>query len=55
MTNPGPTNSITDIKGLKVGNAQDENLKSGVTVLLCDEPATASDGRTWWWSRNARY
>ena len=42
MTKPGPSNSITDIAGLKVGNAQDENLKSGVTVLLCDEPATAS-------------
>ena len=42
MNKPGPKNSITDIKGLKVGNAQDESLKSGVTVLMCDEPAIAS-------------
>ncbi|MEM9277640.1 MAG: P1 family peptidase [Pseudomonadota bacterium] len=39
---PGPRNSITDIAGLKVGNAQDKNLKSGVTVLLCDKPEIAS-------------
>lgn len=42
MIKPGPLNSITDIKGLKVGNAQDDTLKSGVTVLLCDEPMIAS-------------
>jgi L-aminopeptidase/D-esterase-like protein len=42
MNKPGPKNSITDIKGLKVGNAQDDNLKSGVTVLMCDKPAIAS-------------
>ncbi len=42
MIKPGPKNSITDIKGLKVGNSQDSKLKSGVTVLLCDEPMTAS-------------
>lgn len=39
---PGAKNTITDIAGLKVGNAQDDRLKSGVTVLLCDEPVTAS-------------
>lgn len=38
----GSTNSITDIKGLKVGNAQDDKFKSGVTVVLCDEPMVAS-------------
>ncbi len=42
MTKPGALNSITDVKGLSVGNAQDINLKSGVTVLLCDEPMVAS-------------
>lgn len=42
MTKPGPKNSITDIKGIKVGNAQDDTLKSGVTVLMCDEPMVAS-------------
>ena len=39
---PGPQNAITDIKGLKVGNAQDDILKSGVTVLIADQPFTAS-------------
>ncbi len=29
----GPSNSITDIDGFLVGNAHDEKLKSGVTVL----------------------
>ncbi len=39
---PGPRNLITDIPGLKVGNAQDEGLKSGTTVLTADQPFTAS-------------
>ena len=38
----GPKNSIADVKGIKVGNAEDKKLKSGVTVLLCDEPMVAS-------------
>lgn len=38
----GPTNSITDVAGLLVGNAEDDRLKSGVTVLLCDPPANAA-------------
>lgn len=39
---PGPQNAITDIEGLLVGHAQDEGLKSGVTVLTGDAPFTAS-------------
>lgn len=39
---PGPRNLITDVPGLKVGNASDLELKSGATVLLPDEPAVAS-------------
>ncbi|MGR3761033.1 P1 family peptidase [Roseobacteraceae bacterium NS-SX3] len=39
---PGPKNLITDVPGLKVGNAQDDALKSGATVLLADEALTAS-------------
>jgi L-aminopeptidase/D-esterase-like protein len=35
----GPRNLITDVAGLKVGNADDARLKSGVTAVLCDEPA----------------
>ncbi len=30
---PGPRNLITDITGLRVGHAQDDRVKSGVTVL----------------------
>jgi L-aminopeptidase/D-esterase-like protein len=35
-------NLLTDVAGLRVGNAADAGLKSGVTVVLCDEPAVAS-------------
>ncbi|MFD1696708.1 P1 family peptidase [Roseibium aestuarii] len=38
----GPRNLITDVPGLRIGNAQDAALKSGVTVLLPDTPAVAS-------------
>ncbi len=39
---PGPLNLITDVPSLRVGNAQDEKLKSGVTVLTADVPFVAS-------------
>lgn len=39
---PGPRNLITDVPGLRVGNAQDDALKSGSTVLLGDGPFIAS-------------
>jgi L-aminopeptidase/D-esterase-like protein len=42
MIRPGKRNLITDVAGLKIGNAEDERARTGVTVLLCDEPATAS-------------
>ena len=35
-------NLITDVPGLKVGNAADAALASGVTAILFDEPAVAS-------------
>ena len=38
----GSRNLITDVAGLKVGNAQDDQLKSGVTVLIPDKPAVAA-------------
>ena len=38
---PGPRNLITDVAGLRVGNAADIRLKSGTTVVVCDEPAVA--------------
>jgi len=41
MFRTGPRNLITDVAGLRVGNASDIELKSGVTTVLCDEPAVA--------------
>ncbi len=38
---PGPLNLITDIAGLRVGNAQDETIKTGASVVLGDRPFTA--------------
>jgi len=38
----GKRNLITDVEGLRVGNAQSQSLKSGVTVLVGDAPFTAS-------------
>ena len=38
MMQPGPKNLITDVQGLLVGNAQDEKIKTGVTVLTGDQP-----------------
>jgi L-aminopeptidase/D-esterase-like protein len=39
---PGARNLITDVAGLRVGNAQDDTLKSGSTVLVADAPFVAS-------------
>jgi D-aminopeptidase len=39
---PGPRNLITDVSGLRVGNAQDDRLKSGVTVVTAARPFTAA-------------
>ncbi|WP_075292620.1 P1 family peptidase [Pararhizobium arenae] len=38
----GIRNAITDVAGIKVGNAQDQRLKSGVSVVVCDEPSVAA-------------
>jgi D-aminopeptidase len=37
---PGPRNLITDVPGLKVGQAQDDTVKTGVSVFLGDAPFT---------------
>lgn len=42
MLKAGPLNLITDVAGLRVGNAADDKVKSGVTVVVCDTPATAA-------------
>ena len=42
----GVRNLITDVPGLKVGNAQDTDVKTGVTVIIPDSPVvTAVDVR----------
>ncbi|MEM7720851.1 MAG: P1 family peptidase [Pseudomonadota bacterium] len=38
---PGPRNAITDVAGLRVGHAQDEVVKTGVSVLVGDAPFVA--------------
>ena len=40
MMRPGPRNLITDVAGLRVGNAHDATVRSGSTVLLADQPFT---------------
>ncbi|WP_179875443.1 P1 family peptidase [Sinorhizobium sp. BJ1] len=42
MMRKGRNNLITDVAGVLVGNAEDHRLKSGVTAVLCDPPATAA-------------
>jgi L-aminopeptidase/D-esterase-like protein len=42
MTSPGPRNAITDVPGIRVGNANDYRARSGVTVILPDAPAVAA-------------
>ena len=39
---PGPLNLITDVAGLRVGNASDAAVKTGSTVLTADAPFTAA-------------
>ena len=38
---PGPRNLITDVPGLRIGNAHDKALRSGTTVLTADQPFSA--------------
>ena len=42
MLRPGPRNLITDVDGILVGSAEDPRLRSGVSVILCENPSTAS-------------
>ena len=39
---PGPKNLITDVAGIKVGNAEDHRIKTGTTVLTADTPFIAA-------------
>ena len=38
---PGPRNLITDVVGIKVGQAEDVTVRTGATVILPDAPVTA--------------
>jgi D-aminopeptidase len=39
---PGGRNLITDVAGLRVGNAEDHRIRTGATVLVGDRPFTAA-------------
>ena len=39
---PGPRNLITDVDGIRVGNAADARVRTGVTIVLPDAPAVAA-------------
>jgi L-aminopeptidase/D-esterase-like protein len=41
MVRPGARNLITDVAGLKIGQAEDARVRTGATVLLADEPMHA--------------
>ncbi|WP_439272142.1 P1 family peptidase [Pseudochrobactrum sp. HB0163] len=38
----GSRNLITDVSGLRVGNAQNKTIKTGVTAILCEHPTVAA-------------
>ncbi|NQV20183.1 MAG: P1 family peptidase [Rhodospirillales bacterium] len=42
MARPGPRNLITDVDGILIGNAEDLNARTGVTVILPDQPVVAA-------------
>ena len=42
MIRPGPRNLITDVPGIRVGNAEQPDHLTGVTVVLPDRPAIAA-------------
>lgn len=39
---PGPGNGLCDVAGIRVGHAHDADVRTGVTVILPDRPATAA-------------
>ncbi|NQY96875.1 MAG: P1 family peptidase [Henriciella sp.] len=41
MSHPGQKNLMTDVAGLRVGNAHDETVLTGATVILCESPSVA--------------
>ncbi|MBV9541544.1 MAG: P1 family peptidase, partial [Alphaproteobacteria bacterium] len=41
MVRPGPRNLITDVVGLRVGNAEDHTVRTGVTAIVADALSVA--------------
>lgn len=42
MSQPGKNNLITDIAGIRIGNAHDSAAKTGTSVILCDMPCVGA-------------
>ena len=42
MSQPGKNNLITDIAGIRVGNAHDSAAKTGTSVILCETPSVGA-------------
>lgn len=42
MWQAGPKNNLCDVAGLKIGNAEDSTACTGTSVIVFEEPATAS-------------
>src|SRR4029077_2442978 len=42
MLQPGPLNLITDVEGIRVGNAEDARVRTGVTVVLPERASLAA-------------
>lgn len=42
MSQPGQRNLITDVPGIRVGNAEDATARTGTTVVLTDAPMVAA-------------
>ena len=42
MSEPGKNNLITDIAGIRVGNAHDAAVKTGTSVILCETPCVGA-------------
>ncbi|MEM7458766.1 MAG: P1 family peptidase [Pseudomonadota bacterium] len=42
MSEPGKNNLITDIAGIRIGNAHDTAAKTGTSVILCETPCVGA-------------
>ena len=42
MSQPGKNNLITDVAGIRVGNAHDVTAKTGTSVILCEPPCVGA-------------